>query len=419
LDGANFTAIAEVRIGAQNATSVVSAGATQLQATSPSAVSPGAANVFAYFSNGWIAAAADAFSYGPQVLQILPNAGSNTGGETVRIYGYGFGSDATKISVKFGTGAAVVESVQNVAGISEVLGVGCFVSLFVGVRDGQDSGWHRRQSRSGHFCTIWCSHRSEELSVLAEPAIFREARPVQIHRVRSKAPAHLFEQHRSRGRFRFSVATIYCAVESPRRTSTQCWPSRTSVAPDGSQLVVADFGAQSVYLLNPDNGSGTTVPVGGVAGFLNSGPARVAATSAQTVFVGLTGEGSQGACSSCLGQLNLAVNPPVLQAATQPEVTSITGAPLLQANAAGDHVFVSFGASLGSPLALWQASSPNQFTIANANSSATDIAASADRTMFATQSSGATQIRAADLSLMSVPATPELAGSPGGMPCPA
>lgn len=55
-----------------------------------------------------------------------------------------------------------------------------------------------------------------------------------------------------------------------------------------SQLLIADFGAQNVYLIDPDGAAynGTSVKVGGVAGFLNSGPARVTATSAQTVFVG-------------------------------------------------------------------------------------------------------------------------------------
>ena len=154
-----------------------------------------------------------------------------------------------------------------------------------------------------------------------------------------------------------------------------------------------------------------TVPVG-VPGYLNSGPARVAATSAQTVFVGLTGEGAQGACSSCLGQLNLAVSPPVLQPATQPEVTSITGAPLLQAAATGDQVFVAFGSSPGSPLALWQSSAPNQFTVSSASSNAMDIGTSADGSMFAVQANGATEMHAADLSLAAVPTAAELAQYP-------
>jgi hypothetical protein len=88
------------------------------------------------------------------------------------------------------------------------------------------------------------------------------------------------------------------------------------LTPDGSQLVVADFGAQNVYLLDPVKGTGTTVFVGGVSGFTNSGPARVAATSTQTVFVGLSGEGgSSGACSTCLAQMNLTVSPPTIQTA--------------------------------------------------------------------------------------------------------
>jgi len=39
-----------------------------------------------------------------------------------------------------------------------------------------------------------------------------------------------------------------------------------ALIPDGSQLVAADFGSQTIYLFNPDTRSGTTVPVGGVAG---------------------------------------------------------------------------------------------------------------------------------------------------------
>jgi hypothetical protein len=125
-----------------------------------------------------------------------------------------------------------------------------------------------------------------------------------------------------------------------------------ALTPDGSQLVVADFGTQNVYLLDRVKGTGTTVPVGGVPGFTNSGPARVAATSMQTVFVGLSGAGgSSGSCPTCLAQMNLTVSPPTIQPAPQPEVTSLTGAPLVQGTAAGDRVFVGFGAA---PVVPWR-----------------------------------------------------------------
>jgi hypothetical protein len=177
---------------------------------------------------------------------------------------------------------------------------------------------------------------------------------------------------------------------------------------------VADFGAQSIYLLNPDAGTGTKVSVGGVAGFLNSGPARVAATSTQTVFVAMSGEGSSsGACSSCLWQLNLSASPPTVQPALQPEVTTLTGAPLVQANPAGDQVLLAYDSVPGGPLGTWSAVTPNQFTTSLAKESAIDLAASSDGAIFATRTSTGTEIRSADLTLTALPAAPELEQVPG------
>src|SRR5207245_7797365 len=120
---------------------------------------------------------------------------------------------------------------------------------------------------------------------------------------------------------------------------------RIAVTPDSSQRIGADVGPQAVYLLQPDApGTVSLVSVGGVAGFTNSGPARVATTSTQTVFVGLSGEGgASGACSTCLAQLDLRASPPTIEPAPEPELTSLTGSPLVYGNAAGDRVFLAFG----------------------------------------------------------------------------
>jgi hypothetical protein len=186
-----------------------------------------------------------------------------------------------------------------------------------------------------------------------------------------------------------------------------------SMTPDGSQLVAADFGAQSVYLLNPDTqspggpGSGTKVVVGGVPGFLNSGPARVAATSAQTVFVGLSGEGGSGSCNACLSQMDLTANPPTVQPAPQPQVTTVTGAPLVQANGSGTRVFLAFSNNPAGPVGEWEAASPGQFTIFPAQEASADLAAGADGSMFAMRVNGRTEIRDASLALAGIPATAE------------
>lgn len=155
------------------------------------------------------------------------------------------------------------------------------------------------------------------------------------------------------------------------------------------------------------------MPVGGVTGFTNSGPARVAATSLQTVFVGMYGEGGSGACTGCLKQLNLAASPPTVLPAPQPEVTSLTGTPLIESNAASDHVFLAYNATAGGPLGLWTAASPNQFTTTIVTQSAIDLAAAPDGTAFLTRTNAATEIRDSTLTMTSIPASPELEQIPG------
>src|SRR5260370_33679239 len=146
--------------------------------------------------------------------------------------------------------------------------------------------------------------------------------------------------------FDFQQNTFLAPLPPPGGPAPAAGLRGLALTPDGSQLIVADFGAQNVYLLDPVAGTCTIVHVGGVPGFTNSGAARVAATSAQTVFVGLIGVcGSSGACSACLAQMNLAVSPPSIQPAPQPEVTSLTGAPLVQGTAAADLVLAAFGAA--------------------------------------------------------------------------
>jgi len=194
-----------------------------------------------------------------------------------------------------------------------------------------------------------------------------------------------------------------------------------ALTPDSSQLVVADFGAQSVYLINPDGSAynGKAVSVGGVSGFLNSGPARVTATSAQTIFVGLSGEGgSAGPCSGCLGQINILASPPTFAPAPQPEVSSLTGTPLLQGDVAGDVAYLAYNTSPGGPVAVWNAATPNVFSVSNAEGTAMDLAAAADGTSFAARANNTTEIRGGNLVLSSIPAAPELEVIPGRIAVP-
>jgi hypothetical protein len=111
-----------------------------------------------------------------------------------------------------------------------------------------------------------------------------------------------------------------------------------ALTPDGTQLLVADWGSNFILLLNPDVPSSTIAPPYVALNVPGFGPARVAATNAQTAFVSLAPISSTtGSCTGCLSQLDIA-STPTIQQAPQPEVSTLTGTPLLQADSADrDH----------------------------------------------------------------------------------
>jgi hypothetical protein len=208
------------------------------------------------------------------------------------------------------------------------------------------------------------------------------------------------------------------------------------LTPDGTQLVVADWGSNFILLLNPDVPSSTTPPPYVALNVPGFGPARVAATNAQTAFVSLAPVASTpGPCTGCLSQLDLA-STPTIQQAPQPEVSILTGTPLLQADTAGDSVFLAFDSSFNSSEALWTATTPNDFNIFSANESVTDVAISAGGTIFATNVNGTgsagtfagtlagpplgstIEIRDSALNLIGNRATPELEQLPTGITIP-
>lgn len=415
LTGQNFEPTAQVLFGGQSASNASVAGATQINAASPANAVGGAVNITAYFPSGWLALIPDAFSYGPQVLQILPNAGAPSGGEIVQIYGYGFGTDATKISVSMGGTAATVQKVENITSIGPSLGLDATYPFSL------ERITLQTPAGTGGKADIAINSPAGSITVA------RSFQYLQSENFYSRPSFDKFVLY-DQGRQWLYLSNIdhvdvFDLAQNMFRPSTIEPPGGPppiaelrglALTPDNTQLIAADFGAQNIYLFDPDKGSGSTVSVGGVSGYSSSGPARVAATSTQAVFVGLSAEsGSSGACTSCLGQLNLSAAPPTLQAATEPEITSLAGAPLVQATGGGNQVFVAYGTAPGGTLASWSANSPNDFATFTADGSVSDLGSAADGTMFALQANGTTEIRRADLSLTAVPANPELLQVPG------
>ncbi|HVO56277.1 MAG TPA: IPT/TIG domain-containing protein [Dongiaceae bacterium] len=414
LTGQNFTANPAIHFGSQNSL-VSSSNATQILTRSPASAAAGAVNLSAYFSNGGVVLAPDAFAYGPQILNVLPNAGNSNGGESVAIYGYGFGEDPGKVAVKFGSAAATVQKLEDVAAVAASLGL--------------DAAYPFPLQRLTVTTPAAAAGKSD-LSVSA-PAGSALARLgfqfTQSQQVFAKPGFYKFLLYDASRQVVYLTGTdhldvldlasgVYRAPLTPPGGSPPNALLRQAILiPQTPQVALADFGAQSVYLLNPDTAAGTVVSVGGIQGDPNSGPVRIAATSANTIFVGMASYGgSTSGCSTCLQQMNLSASPVTTAPAPQPQVSTLTSAPLVDSSADGNSVFFAFAAAPGQPMAGWAASAPQQFATAATNISAADLATAADGTFFATQASGRIEIRDTSLALRSVTVISEREGIPAG-----
>ena len=413
LTGSNFENGPRVQFGSQSAT-VQGGSATQVQVTSPASAASGAVNIAAFFSDGWNAVAPDAFSYGPQILELLPNAGNKNGNEIVSLYGYGFGADASKLTVKIGGVASTVQKIEQIASIAPALGLDAAFPFPL-----QRATLVTPPGNAGNADVVVSSANGTA-------TLTRGFAYLQNEQIFTKAGFYkfiIYDQKRQRlylsnidhvDVFDLASGQFLSAIQPPGGPPPNAGLRGLALTPDSSQIVVADFGAQSVYLINPDTSSGSATFVGGIPGFVNSGPSRVATTSAQTVFVGVSAEGnSQTGCTSCLGQMNISSFPPTIAPASQPEISFLTGSPLLQSNSSGDHVFFSFPTASGGPIASWDAAAPGEFQTWIANSSAVDLAVSADGNTVGVRENAEVSLRANNLSLIGVTATRELERIPG------
>jgi hypothetical protein len=81
-----------------------------VSATTPGASSGMAVDLTATFSDGTIAISPEALSYGPVVLEIVPNGATADGGQTGALIGYGLGASVSGLQVSIGNHSATVQT---------------------------------------------------------------------------------------------------------------------------------------------------------------------------------------------------------------------------------------------------------------------------------------------------------------------
>jgi hypothetical protein len=403
LAGQNFESTAIVVFGSQPATNASVSSAGQIQLNAPPNVVSGAVNVTAYFPSGWIAIAPDGFSYGPQILKTLPNAGNNAGGDLVQIYGYGFGTDANRPAVSMGGAIATIQKIESVGAIEPSLGLGAsypFALQRITLQTPPAATGKADivvKSASGTATVTDAFQFLQSVQVNSNPHFYKFLlydKLRQLVYVSYDAGIDVFPL--PGGSPTNGSLQMYCPSKMEPGPCPDADVRGLALTPNGSQVIAADFGSQNIFLFNPDIlGDVSWVP----ANSPGYGPARVAATSDQTVFVSLQSiANASGPCSACLSQLNL--SSATIETASQSEVGSMTATPLIQSDAAGDRVVLAFSANSVASVALWDASDPNNFANFSTDEPITDVATSADGTMFATTVNTSIEIRDASLNLI-------------------
>jgi IPT/TIG domain-containing protein len=424
LAGQNLESSAVVVFGGQPANDASVANGNLIQLRVPANVATGAVNIAAYFPSGWIAIAPDGFSYGPQILKTLPNAGNGSGGDIVKIYGYGFGSDANPPTVTIGGASATIQKIENLGTVEPPLGLDtsfpfALQSITVQTPPGTAGAADIVVSSASGNATVTRGFQfTQSVQTTAGPHLYKFPlydRRRQLVFASYDAGVDAFPLP---GATAYSGSTsLFCPSLKEAGPCPDADIRGIALSPDGSQLITADFGSQNIFLIDPDvPGDISWVPLNMPA----FGPARVTATSNQTVFVSLQNiASSPGPCNGCLVQFDMSAR--TIAGAPESQVAAMTTTPLLQSDTAGDRIFTAFQANAANTEALWSASNAASFASSPVNEAITDIAASGDGTMFATSAnnisggvspsaSGASglEIRDTSLNLMSARSTPEL-----------
>jgi hypothetical protein len=363
LSGRSFESTAEVSVGSQLASGVTVTSSTAIAATVPPG-GPGPTDITAYFSSGAVALAPDSFSYGPSVVALRETSGSVQGGDPVEIFGYGFGSSAANLTVTLGGKQATVTELLSTTDTLFALQ--------------NENLLYRSIPYPIQRLTITTPPGSlgpADLVVGATtvPGAFRYLQSVNVFPRAGEFRFVTYDAQRQRVYltntqqvevFDLGTSTFLTPLTPPGGVVANSDLRQVVLTPDRTQLVVADFGAQAVYFLNPDKpGSGTTVAIPlSLLTMPGNGPARLAVTSTGKVFVAQTWGGS-GATNLLVIDIATHQVSVVMQGGRPIQVSNWT---FLSASRTGDVVCAAEGNTSDGPILHWDASSQT-FTSAKVN----------------------------------------------------
>ena len=255
--GSSTVALSAVSIGGQLVSSATEASNGQITATTPAAKA-GPADVYSYFADGGALILPEAFSYGPTLLQTVPNVTTVDGGGTGLIFGYGFGptsssSNAIPSDLKISVGGKPVTITgfyPNAYGLLSppfLLQAASYSipALSAQAEDVTVSTSAGSTTQTGGMQTIPALQQYSLPGAALEQGIYDRIRDVYYFTDATKVQVF----SRTQGAWLPPIP-----ITPPGGTTTQrLWG--VAISPDGSKLAVSDAGAAAIYLLDPASGA--------------------------------------------------------------------------------------------------------------------------------------------------------------------
>ena len=216
------------------------------QVTTPPSNETGAVDLAVTLTDGGVAFVPEGFSYGPTILEVIPNGATAEGGQTGAIIGYGFGDSISGIQVTVGGESAPVTTLHNSAPIEPYPFPTTALQFTI------------PPGAPGSVVDVNVSTPAG--SVTAREA-FHYTTAVESYPVTGNLQSGIYDP--SRDLYYFTdQAEIKVLSRSLRKwlspislpnVSSNTRLLAISESPDGTKLAVSDIGGRTIYLLNPDD----------------------------------------------------------------------------------------------------------------------------------------------------------------------
>ncbi len=219
-----------------------------IEGTTPSVGATGPADFTAVFSDNYVTLLPEGFSYGPTILEVIPNATTARGGTTGALFGYGLGTTTSDVHVTVGGQNAPVTAIYTGPPYSPYPFP--IEALQFTLPPGTPGS------------TVDLSVSTVSGATTATGAINYITAPVSYPLPNSSLQSGIFDQTRTLYYFadtnKIEVLSLTNGWQTPfilPNTTSNTSLLALALSPDGTKLAVSDYGNQLIYVFDPDTPS--------------------------------------------------------------------------------------------------------------------------------------------------------------------